>query len=117
MSTEAPCLCLPALARGKQEALDALPADYYQPDYDPVAGELAMLPRMFTEGDLEAVVEEKSGVLEVHAPTLTRGGGTMMQCTSVPLHQATARPMLTLSQPLAAVHASCHDAFRCSFLC
>lgn len=72
MSTDAPCLCLPALARGKQEALDALPADYYQPDYDPVAGELAMLPRMFTEGDLEAVVEERSGVLEVHAPTFTR---------------------------------------------
>lgn len=107
MSTEAPRLCLPALARGKQEALDALPGDYYQPDYDPVAGELAMLPRMFTEGDLEAVVEERSGVLEVHEPTLT----------SVPLHQATAPPMLTPSQPLAAGHASCHDAFRCSFLC
>lgn len=47
--------------------MDALPADYYQPEYDPVAGELAMLPRMFTESDLEAVVEERSGVLEVCA--------------------------------------------------
>lgn len=56
-----------ALARSKQEALDALPADYYLPDVDPLAGELAMLPRMFTEADLEAVVEERSGVLEVLA--------------------------------------------------
>lgn len=65
---------VPALARSKQEALDALPADYYQPDYDPVAGELAMLPRMFTESDLEAVVEERSGVLEVCAiPQLQKG--------------------------------------------
>ncbi|CAL8467285.1 g6822 [Coccomyxa elongata] len=61
-----------ALARSKQEALDALPADYYQPDYDPVAGELAMLPRMFTEGDLEAVVEERSGVLETVSERLSQ---------------------------------------------
>lgn len=59
------CACVAALAKAKQEALDALPVEYYQPDYDPVAGELAMLPRMFTEADLEAVVEERSGVLEV----------------------------------------------------
>ncbi len=66
----------PALARSKQEALDALPPDYHQPDYDPVAGELAMLPRMFTESDLEAVVEERSGVLEVCAfPWLQNGSG------------------------------------------
>ena len=57
-----------ALAKAKQEALDALPADYYQPDHDPIAGELAMLPRMFTESDLENVVEERSGVLEVLHP-------------------------------------------------
>ena len=42
-----------------------MPAEYYQPEYDSVAGELALLPRMFTEGDLEHVVEERSGVLEV----------------------------------------------------
>ena len=54
-----------ALARAKQEALDALPEGYGRADYDPVAGELAMLPRLFTEADLEAVVEERSGVLEV----------------------------------------------------
>ena len=54
-----------ALAKAKQEALDNLPAEYYQPEYDSVAGELALLPRMFTEADLEHVVEERSGVLEV----------------------------------------------------
>ena len=54
-----------ALARAKQEGLDHLPAEYYQQEYDSVAGELALLPRMFTEADLESVVEERSGVLEV----------------------------------------------------
>lgn len=54
-----------ALAKAKQEALNYLPAEYYQPEYDSVAGELALLPRMFTEADLEHVVEERSGVLEV----------------------------------------------------
>ena len=56
-----------ALARAKQEALDGLPAEYYQVEYDSVAGELALLPRMFTEADLDSVVEERSGVLEVRA--------------------------------------------------
>ncbi len=42
-----------------------MPAEYYQQEYDSVAGELALLPRMFTEADLESVVEERSGVLEV----------------------------------------------------
>lgn len=54
-----------ALARAKQEALDHMPAEYYQQEYASVAGELALLPRMFTEADLESVVEERSGVLEV----------------------------------------------------
>ena len=54
-----------AAARAKQEALEALPEGYGRPDYDPVAGELAMLPRLFSEADLEAVVEERSAVLEV----------------------------------------------------
>ena len=36
-------------------------------EYDSVAGELALLPRMFTEADLDSVVEERSGVLEVRA--------------------------------------------------
>ena len=54
-----------ALAKAKQEALDHLSAEYYQQEYDSVAGELALLPRMFTEADLESVVEERSGVLEV----------------------------------------------------
>ena len=56
-----------ALAKAKQEALDGLPAEYYQVEYDSVAGELALLPRMFTEADLDSVVEERSGVLEVRA--------------------------------------------------
>ena len=59
--------CPAALAKAKQEALDGLPAEYYQVEYDSVAGELALLPRMFTEADLDSVVEERSGVLEVRA--------------------------------------------------
>ena len=58
-------MSLAALAKAKQEALDHLPAEYYQQEYDSVAGELTLLPRMFTEDDLESVVEERSGVLEV----------------------------------------------------
>jgi hypothetical protein len=53
-----------ALVRSRQEALDALPPEYFASDFDPVAGELAMLPRMFSEADLEAVVEERSAALE-----------------------------------------------------
>lgn len=64
-----------ALAKAKQEAMDHLPAEYYQPEYDSVAGELALLPRMFTEADLESVVEERSGVLEV------RGCCTCYKCS------------------------------------
>jgi len=78
-----PLLAPAALARSKQEALDALPADYYLPDVDPLAGELAMLPRMFTEADLEAVVEERSGVLEVFAATML-----ITLCISGPLEPA-----------------------------
>ena len=59
--------CPAALAKAKQEALDGLPAEYYQVEYDSVAGELTLLPRMFTEADLDSVVEERSGVLEVRA--------------------------------------------------
>ena len=61
------CASPAALAKAKQEALDGLPAEYYQLEYDSVAGELALLPRMFTEADLDSVVEERSGVLEVGA--------------------------------------------------
>ena len=61
------CMFPAALAKAKQEALDSLPAEYYQQEYDSVAGELALLPRMFTEADLDSVVEERSGVLEVCA--------------------------------------------------
>jgi len=66
-----------ALARAKQEALDHLPAEYYQQEHDSVAGELALLPRMFTEADLESVVEERSGVLEVNCllPSFSRVKG------------------------------------------
>ena len=63
-----PCCARAALVRSRQEALDALPADYFAEEWDPVAGELALLPRMFTEADLEAVVEERSAALEASMP-------------------------------------------------
>jgi hypothetical protein len=52
----------------KEAALAALPAEYYQPDHDPVLAELQKLPPRFDPAVLDQVVEERAAVLEVPSP-------------------------------------------------
>ena len=49
----------------REAALEALPQQYYEREFDPLGAELAALPPAFTDDQLETVVEARTLVLEV----------------------------------------------------
>ncbi|KAK9864523.1 hypothetical protein WJX84_011081 [Apatococcus fuscideae] len=61
-----------ARADRREARLAALEPEFYNPDFDPVLYELQRLPPRFDESELEPVVENRAGVLEIVSEKLSQ---------------------------------------------